>query len=113
MKTITIKKSFTEVKEIEKEISIPYYSKSDSSGTATYYRIVNDKCVMSIYAVTSGVPYASISVSEYRMIDALKATPCTEHEFTGAYNTAQAIIESQFHEEVETVDETPEETINN
>lgn len=82
-----IKIKTTESKEVEKEIELPYYSKSGNK----YYKVISDgdygiTCVY--YNPTGGASICNL----YYLREALAAEPSDAMEFEGIYHLVKSLL---------------------
>lgn len=91
-KKVTIKKTIYPPQEIEKEIQLPFYSRS-KSGT-NYFKVITENRAIQVWTHGKSSSIAIWEVSGSTVGSALEGEECTEQEFTEAYNKAKQIIES-------------------
>ena len=86
-----ITKKITETKEVEVEIELPYFSKSN---TNDFFKITKEKEVFKVWLTER---HSQITHSKYQWIldEAISGIPCTEAEFSEAFNKAAEKIFSK------------------
>lgn len=92
-KSIKIKTVIHPPQEIEREIQLPFYSRSKTGGM--HYKITGEKEVFEIWQHTNHAMLSFWKSGGGTFSHALEAEPCSEEEFTSAYHRAKEFIESQ------------------
>lgn len=82
----TIKVSAKVTTEIEREVTLPFYSKS----TASYYKVITEDCQISVLYL--GEKCYNIWKADCLLSTALQGQQITEEEFNEVYNKVKSLL---------------------
>lgn len=88
--TIKIKTTVTESRQVEKEISLPFYSKKDG----TFYKVSSENSGVRVTARNNLGMMWNLSEYEFHSENIFEMTPCTEQEFNEAFEKALDVIKA-------------------